>query len=148
MKTIKQPSGSKMCFAACVAMIADATLEEVLAEVELHQEGWLPLSQALMFLARHDVMLGMNIELEDVKGHDIAGTEINVTVDPRNHMAIAIVASTAFPGYDHAIVWDNEAGKFRDPCPDEGEFSEPAEYDGIKQWLVAYKIQPELVREA
>jgi hypothetical protein len=124
-------------------MIADVSLDEVLAEAKLHADGWMPLSQALMFLARRDIMLGMNITLDNVKASDIGGTEINVTFDASELMAIATVPSAAFPGYDHAIVWDNEAARFRDPSPDEGEFSDPADYGNVKQWLVAYKIEPE-----
>lgn len=140
MKTVKQPAGSKCCFAACVAMLAGVTLDEVLAEVTLHPEGWLPLSEALLFLAKRKIMLGMCVDVDDLRIDPTAAQiKLNVTFDVCSTEAIAIVESNAYPGFDHAVAWDNIEKKFRDPCPDEGELTEPADYT-IKQWLVAYEV--------
>lgn len=138
MRTVKQSPGQRVCGAACAAMLADVSLDAVLAEVKLDDEGIVTTSEVVRFLASHKILLGLNIATDGLAYKRFSDLTLSVSLRVSDYPALVIVETGRHD--KHAIVWDNEVGKFRDPDWCQGEFTESHEY-AIVDWLVAYRLK-------
>lgn len=150
MITVKQPHGSKVCMAACLAMIAGVTLDEVLAEVRLREPpkhpgkgGYLDLAEAVRWLAEHGYIYGIVIGNLSGIGDNVEEIAVvhDLKVILRDNPALLGVKSTTFEGCMHSVVWDNEAGVVRDPNPKVPETTKLSEYE-IDEWAPVVKLEP------
>lgn len=154
MRTVKQPEGSALCVAACVAMILDfESVSDLLhwgiREVGIHLSDVHPpfqhyftdprcltLSQALKLLATRDMIVGVwctpYTPVKDTQTSWI--TEIDLmTTD-----ALLTVRSESFSNLRHMVVWDHADGRVvRDPSPKCGEYRMISDYEILEIFPVA-----------
>lgn len=121
MKLVKQTEPG-MCLAACVAMVANTSIEDVVAKCRIlkPEDGirYLPDNEAIKFLASRMLCYGLRIGKFDAKLTS-DGDSFNVTVPMNACPAILAVPSPNFPGHNHAVVWDHETRMVFDPLLDE-----------------------------
>jgi hypothetical protein len=120
MKLVRQTERG-LCLAACVAMVANASLEDVCAKCRIltSEDGvrFLPDNEAMKFLAGR--MLCYGLRMKPLVRLTDEVTDFTVNVDILQSPAILTVPSQNFPGFNHAVVWDNESRKILDPLHDE-----------------------------
>lgn len=105
-----------LCLAACVAMVANCSLEEVCANARIlkSEDGvqFLPDNEAIKFLASRMLCYGLRLKPDVRPNEDTEEFTVRVSLDCP---AILAVPSPTFPGFNHAVVWDNELRMVRDP---------------------------------
>ena len=141
MKLVKQPDGSGLCLAACVAMIVGCSLEYVLGRVKLSKGqlpngeplDWLPAREANKFLANHNYTYGMVVDM---------GLNDSLIVDGLKSVnAILVCKDSQYEEFAHAIIWDADEQQVLDPTEDK-----PQELDKyeIIEWIpVTYLAEDE-----
>ena len=123
-----------LCLAACVAMVSNSTLDEVMAKARIlrAEDGirFLPDNEAIKFLAGRFLQYGFTFK----PGHpfDHAADRFIVEV-PINQPAILAVRSKNFVDHDHAVVWDPNRRQILDPLHDEPQ---PIENYEIIEWAM------------
>lgn len=119
MQHIRQPPGSGLCLAACVAMVTNCTLEEVVAGCRIltSVDGvqFLPDNEAARFMATKWRLYGLRLRFEAPKALEADVTHIQTEIGIQHWPAILSVASVNFPGFEHAVVWDNVRRVVLDP---------------------------------
>ena len=118
MKLVKQPLGSGCCLAACLAMVTDKTLEYVLANASLsycdeYDLEYLPLTEAIHYLADHCMTMGVSITPQSKMFEGIQ--EFNAVIQVDNADSILTVPSNNLEGARHCIVYSG--GEIYDPYP-------------------------------
>lgn len=118
------------CMAACVAMVTNSSLQQVREACHFrfnrdHNFYYIPDKELVRFLANRYYRLGMRADLSqrEIKSYyeDIA------VYIPLQVPAILTVESRNFPDVKHAVVWDPELRKIRDP-----QIEEPQELNEYK----------------
>lgn len=122
-----------LCMAACVAMVANTSIEDVLANARIlkPEDGirYMPDNEAIKFLAGRMLCYGLRIK----PGEKISSAIETFTVTvPLECPAILAVASENFPGHDHAVVWDSERRMVLDPLHDDPQ---PIERYKVLEWV-------------
>jgi len=159
--TVKQPQGSKLCGAACMAMICGYDLEALYRVVSDSHPGREPFTiddelaekyphfchmiDICSFLAEHGYMLGTHAVAEgadDGKRMSFGDvTEILIFVRIPGCPALVGVDSVNFPGKFHWVFWDGEY--VRDPDPKQPDTRPLSDFDGkIYDWLPLIKLEP------
>lgn len=133
MKIVRQTERG-LCLAACVAMVANCTIEEVVEKTRIlkSQDGvrFLPDNEAIKFLASRFLCYGLRLAPNsDNLDEDTSDFTVTVTTDCP---AILAVPSENFPGFNHAVVWDNEQRKILDPLYDEPQ---PLSRYKVLEWV-------------
>jgi len=109
-----------LCLAACVAMVANCALEEVLEKARIlkSRDGvrFMPDNEAIKFLASRMLCYGLRLAPGSELNEDTPEFTVTVTTDCP---AILAVPSENLPGFNHAVVWDNKQRKVLDPLHDE-----------------------------
>lgn len=133
MELIKQPEPG-LCLACCVAMVAETSLEDVLANCRTlqpeHGVRYLPENEATKFLAARMLCYGARFKPGVAMTDEL--THFEVLYPLREYPAILSVPSRNFKDYLHAVVWDNDHGTILDPLADEPRSI--TDYD-IREWV-------------
>jgi len=132
MNIVRQTE-SGLCLAACVAMVANCSLEEVVEKTRIlkSQDGvrFLPDNEAIKFLASRMLCYGLRLAPGSEVNEDTPDFTVTVTTDCP---AILGVLSENFPGFNHAVVWDNQRRKILDPLHDEPQ---PLSRYTVVEWV-------------
>lgn len=128
-----------LCMAACVAMVAGTSIEEVVEKCRIlkPQEGprYLPDNEAIKFLASRMLCYGLRVKPDVKITSDVSEFEVRVSVSEAP--AILAVKSENFEGFMHAVVWDNERRLVLDPLYDEPQ---PLERYEVLEWAVVSHV--------
>ncbi len=120
IRHVRQPKDSHLCVAACAAMIADCTLEDVLAEVHLTPSpGYVDKYHVTMlelfrFLFSRRITLAHVVLSEPTKLISAIMEMYAIGCTP----GILCVQSETIPGGLHCVVWDNVRKCVLDPQRD------------------------------
>lgn len=122
------------CLPACLAMIANTTIDDVLATTRmLEGKGgcpYLPDNEAVKWLASRMIWYGLRIGPARGLTAETESFRVDISLDIP---AILSVPSENFPGLNHAVVWDNERRKILDPQKDEPQ--DLSSYPVIHEWV-------------
>lgn len=162
-RTVKQPKGSKICSACCIAMATGFELIRVVQEVG-GGENLQHQSKQAEYLARYGIQCG--ITLKAISGDDPsvdAYSDKSVRmdfpmdvpmqrIDMRGVPAILVVDSLEYPGFYHNMFWDGMV--IRDPRQSFPDAMPPEMFNGkiIEVVPLMYYIDeaeyPEVKRKA
>jgi len=139
MKLVRQPEGSGLCLAACVAMLTGEPLSTVMQEGRLlkSEDGveFLPDNEAAKFLAGRFLIYGLWLTPQKFDGEE---TSLQLDLPLDQQPAILSVDSKTFKDSEHAVVWDNKRQVVLDPQSDDpkklGDYS-------INCWIPITKIK-------
>jgi len=143
MQLIQQPENSAWCFACCVAMITNTTLEDVIGAISrklfvpekhpLRGKQFLGLQDAIIYLAQHGYQYGSSHHYADPVTIDC--TDLTLTIgDALSIPAILTTVSDKFGGeHLHSVVWDPETARVLDP-----QFDNPKRLRNykIREWAI------------
>jgi len=129
MKLVRQPQGSAWCFACCVAMIANTTLDDVIAAITRHLvvpdkhplrgKPYLGLQDAIIYLAQHSYQYGASHHFAEPATFDCTDLVLQVT-DALKQPAILTVCSGQYgEEHLHSVVWDPDTQTVLDPQCDQ-----------------------------
>lgn len=141
MKLVQQPKDSQLCLACCCAMIANQTLEEVLAEVTLTPLNfpgvpdfeYLTIQDAIRYLLTKGLWLGGEIRIGFVDHWD--GT---ARIDLMETPALVTMPSKNYRSCLHCIVYDHISEMYFDPQQSEPFYTVP--FAGEVHWSIVSKI--------
>ncbi len=125
MQLIQQPKGSAWCFACCVAMVANTSLEDVIAAINrklvvpekhpLRGNPYLGLQDAIIYLAKCGLQYGSSHHFADPAVFDCNDLTLQIT-DALKIPAILTVCSGKYgEEHLHSVVWDPESQAVLDP---------------------------------
>lgn len=116
MNHVMQPKNG-LCMAACVAMLTNTSLDDVLTKArilkatDLGGMEYLPTNEAIIYLARHMLCYGIvGGPIEFTKETKIVSFGISLEQN-----ALLGVPSPNYEGEQHAVVWDASIQMIRDP---------------------------------
>lgn len=137
MRTIKQPEHSALCGAACVAMITDKELSDIMPyTIEFepndpffdHYKGsrYMNLVCVIKALADFNFMAGLCCVFPDPINFSNYPT---ITLTPDNLMERVCLLTVVSKPAMHMVVWDPEVRRVRDPLIGRPELTPLSEYE-------------------
>jgi len=124
MRTVRQPQGSSLCVAACLAMILDTSLNAILSRVHLRYEGdtekghlYLPMKEVVRVLYEEGFAYGGGLVFEQPLTAVDEVIQASVTLR-RPCDALVSVKSVNHKDALHMVVWDWQCQVVRDPQKD------------------------------
>ena len=160
-ETVKQPEGSKLCGAACMAMICGYDLPMLYSALSEMHPGRTPfnieeeleekyphfchLIDICSFLAHHGYMAGIHAQASNAEngGRMGFGDTIEILVPVRIADAPALVGidSENHRGKLHWVFWDGKV--VRDPNPKKPDERPLSDLDGhIYDWIPLIRLEP------
>lgn len=143
MQLIQQPKGSAWCFACCVAMITNTSLEDVIGAINrklvvpekhpLRGNPYLGLQDAIIYLAKHGYQYGSSHHFPQPTLFDCNDLTLQIT-DALKIPAIITVCSNQFGNeHLHSVVWDPEEQQVLDPLHDSPQ---PLTNYRVREWAI------------
>jgi hypothetical protein len=151
MKTIKQPPGSAICVLACIAMLTDKTLDEIVAMARLTRcdrtgKDYCAKREELRLFAELGFITGMSPHwTAPVKLYEDDLTEVSTWINIADAPAMLTVHDERYISgvHDisgvHAVVWDNVERCVRDPLFDVAETT-PLHFYRVQEWEIVRPI--------
>lgn len=159
--TVKQPKDSKLCGAACVAMICGYDLDALYRALSSMHPGRFPFTleeqlesedpyfchmiDIAYFLASEGYLVGQHAQaLNAENGGRMAlsdATDLTLTIQIADSPALVGVDSEKYPGKLHWVLWDGKA--MRDPSPEQPDTRPLSDYDNrIYDWIPLIRLEP------